>query len=61
MKYAKVAINLPVKNMFRQFTYRVPESMDFLDEGWRVVVPLAHKCWKALLWRRTGSRTFPWT
>ena len=39
MKYAKVAINLPVKNMFRQFTYRVPESMDFLDEGWRVVVP----------------------
>ena len=39
MEYAKVAINLPVKNLFRQFTYHVPESLDFLAQGWRVVVP----------------------
>ena len=33
-----VAINLPVKSLFRQFTYAVPENMAFLDRGWRVVV-----------------------
>jgi primosomal protein N' (replication factor Y) len=43
MKYAKVAINLPVKNLFRQFTYRVPETLDFLGEGWRVVVPFGRQ------------------
>ncbi len=34
-----VAINLPVKSLFKQFTYSVPETMGFLDSGWRVVVP----------------------
>ncbi len=34
-----VAINLPVKSLFRQFTYSVPEGLSFLDSGWRVVVP----------------------
>ncbi|MCH3950185.1 MAG: primosomal protein N' [Acidaminococcus sp.] len=43
MKYAKVAINLPAKNLFRQFTYRVPETLDFLGEGWRVVVPFGRQ------------------
>jgi len=32
-----VAINLPVKSLFRQFTYTVPEELSFLDIGWRVV------------------------
>ena len=36
-----VAINLPVKSLFRQFTYAVPENMAFLDRGWRVVVPFS--------------------
>ena len=36
-----VAINLPVKSLFRQFTYAVPQSMSFLDKGWRVVVPFS--------------------
>ena len=36
-----VAINLPVKSLFRQFTYAVPENMSFLDRGWRVVVPFS--------------------
>lgn len=34
-----VAINLPVKNLFKQFTYLVPDNMAFLDAGWRCVVP----------------------
>lgn len=36
-----VAINLPVKSLFRQFTYAVPEELAFLDRGWRVVVPFS--------------------
>ena len=39
MQYAKIAVNLPVKNIFQQFTYKVPPQMDFLGEGWRVIVP----------------------
>lgn len=39
MFFVDVAINLPVKNLFKQFTYAVPEQMSFLDCGWRVVVP----------------------
>ena len=36
-----VAINLPVKSLFRQFTYAVPEKLSFLDRSWRVVVPFS--------------------
>ena len=36
-----VAINLPVKSLFRQFTYAVPAKLHFLDVGWRVVVPFS--------------------
>ena len=43
MEYAKVAINLPAKNIFRQFTYHVPETLDFLGQGWRVVVPFGQQ------------------
>ena len=39
MKYVLVAINLPVKNLFRQFIYSLPESLEQVCEGWRVVVP----------------------
>lgn len=39
MKYVLVAINLPVKNLFRQFIYRLPESLQQVEEGWRLVVP----------------------
>jgi len=28
MKYINVAINLPVKNLFKQFTYAVPPQQD---------------------------------
>ena len=33
-----VAINLPVKQLFRQFTYTVPPELDYVDVGWRVIV-----------------------
>ena len=39
MKYVLVAINLPVKNLFRQFIYRLPENLLHVGEGWRVIVP----------------------
>jgi len=39
MEYLRVAINLPVKNLFRQFLYVRPPHLAQLDIGWRVVVP----------------------
>jgi len=39
MKYVLVAINLPVKNLFRQFIYSLPETLQQVGEGWRVIVP----------------------
>ena len=30
MDYAKVAVNLPLKNLFRQFTYKVPPAWTLL-------------------------------
>ena len=43
MKYADVVINLPVKNLFKQFTYFIGDELDFVDEGWRVIVPFGHQ------------------
>ncbi|MGE4589118.1 MAG: hypothetical protein AB7E34_06035, partial [Acidaminococcaceae bacterium] len=43
MKYADVAINLPVKNLFKQFTYCVSDELDFVTNGWRVIVPFGHQ------------------
>lgn len=34
-----VAINLPIKNLFRQYTYLVPEQFSYLDTGWCCLVP----------------------
>lgn len=34
-----VAINLPVKQLFKQYTYAVPKGLEYLDAGWRVIVP----------------------
>lgn len=36
-----VAINLPVKSLFKTFTYALPEALSYLDRGWRVVVPFS--------------------
>ena len=34
MKYINVAINLPVKNLFKQFTYAVPPQLDHVGVLW---------------------------
>lgn len=47
-----VAINLPVKSLFKQFTYSVPEAMSFLDSGWRVVVPFGAQKTEGFIVRR---------
>ncbi len=39
MRCVDVAINLPVKGLFRQYTYMVPEGLSFIRPGWRVIVP----------------------
>lgn len=38
-----VAINLPIKNLFRQYTYMVPDEFSFLDVGWRCVVSFGNQ------------------
>ena len=39
MQYVLVAINLPVRNLFKQFLYRAPADRPDLAAGWRVLVP----------------------
>ena len=41
MYCVNVAINLPVKSLFAQFTYGLPQELSFIDRGWRVVVPFS--------------------
>ena len=36
---AEVLVNLPVKSIYRTFTYRIPPTLSHLDVGWRVLVP----------------------
>ncbi len=43
MKYVLVAINLPAKNLFRQFIYRLPDVLLQVAEGWRVIVPFGNQ------------------
>jgi primosomal protein N' (replication factor Y) len=39
MEYALVAINLPVKNLTKQFLYYLPTELSHVGPGWRVLVP----------------------
>ena len=36
---AEVFVNVPVKSIAQAYTYRVPETLAFLAQGWRVLVP----------------------
>lgn len=54
-----VAINLPVKSLFRQFTYVVPEALAFLDRGWRVVVPFSGQKVEGFVVERVPMPTEP--
>lgn len=55
MRYINVAINLPVKNLFRQFTYALPPQFDYIDAGWRVIVPFAHQTTEGFVVGEVGT------
>lgn len=54
-----VAINLPVKQLFRQFTYTVPPELDYVDVGWRVIVPFHGQTVEGFVIGRTPLPTEP--
>ncbi len=39
MLTAEICINLALKNILRVYTYAVPEKFNFIERGWRVIVP----------------------
>ena len=39
MHIAEVFINIPIKSIAKAYSYRIPPELDFLDSGWRVIVP----------------------
>lgn len=59
MFYVSVAINLPVKSLFKQFTYRVPDDLPFLDVGWRVVVPFGGQLVEGFIVNKTTDKPEP--
>lgn len=50
-----VAINLPIKNLFRQYTYTVPDEFGFLDVGWRCVVNFGNQIVEGFVVRRVAT------
>lgn len=59
MFYVSVAINLPVKSLFKQFTYRVTDDLLFLDIGWRVVVPFGGQLVEGFIVNKTTDKPEP--
>ncbi|MCE5284631.1 MAG: primosomal protein N', partial [Pelosinus sp.] len=42
-KIAQVWINIPVRVLDKTFSYLIPDAMDFIDIGWRVLVPFGNR------------------
>lgn len=59
MLAVNVAINLPVKSLFRQYTYNVPKELSFLDTGWRVVVPFSGQKVEGFVVKRVMENEIP--
>lgn len=55
MRYINVAINLPVKNLFKQFTYALPPQFDYIGAGWRVIVPFARQTTEGFVVGEAGT------
>ena len=55
MRYVNVAINLPVKNLFKQFTYALPPQFGYIGAGWRVIVPFARQTTEGFVVGEAGS------
>ena len=43
MLVAEVCANVQAKNITQTFTYKIPERLNFLSEGWRVIVPFGSR------------------
>ncbi|MBR1396795.1 MAG: hypothetical protein IJ563_04605 [Selenomonadaceae bacterium] len=43
MLIAEVWANVKVKSINKTYTYAVPENLNFITAGWRVVVPFGHQ------------------
>ena len=43
MLTAEICINLAAKNIWQLYTYAVPQKFNFLERGWRVIVPFGSK------------------
>mgnify|MGYP000496728746 FL=1 len=46
---AEVIINRPSKHLNRTFSYRIPEKLSFLCEGWRCIVPFSGRTEEAII------------
>lgn len=55
MRYINVAINLPVKNLFKQFTYALPLQFGYIGAGWRVIVPFSRQTTEGFVVGEAGS------
>lgn len=43
MKQANICINLSVKNINNVYTYNIPNELNYIDVGWRVIVPFGNQ------------------
>ncbi len=43
MLIAEICANVQVKSINQNFTYKVPERLNFLSAGWRVIVPFGYR------------------
>lgn len=55
MDYVLTAINLPVKNLFKQFIYSIPDELGKLAPGWRVIVPFGAQQAEGFVVRRFSA------
>jgi primosomal protein N' (replication factor Y) len=42
-RIAQVLINITTKNINKAFSYSIPEHLDYVDAGWRVLVPFGNR------------------
>lgn len=48
-RIAQVCVNLPARNIDKVFSYAIPETLHFLDIGWRVVVPFGSRTYEGFI------------
>lgn len=43
MRQANICINLNIKNINNVYTYNIPDEFNYIDVGWRVIVPFGNQ------------------